>query len=450
MLRLVSPRARWALQALHGQLIRAPASCALCTGSRGGSETTRPGSGAAAELWDGERGWYDSSRVESALRERTEAVAEAVLGEANEAISSARELRYGSKGSLVVRIEGDRRGSWYDFEAGEGGSLLNLIQRSQEVDFKGAIDIGVALVESHDAVAQLPPPGARAGAQDSSSRTRDYAGKLVRQSAPITGTLAERYLRQHRRISRVDSLSSFRFHPGVSTGKSGAPSKLPALLALARELSGPNAREIRAIQAVYLDPNTAQKASGLAVSKRTYGSLRSAAVTVKDSKSDDKLTFVAEGVETALSIAAVARGRTQVLATLGKSNFKNIALPGGLDAIGRRVVLCLDNDGQATFAHRGVADAIAGLTAEGREVLIATPDEEGTDFNDILVQAKNADEGTEAIMRQLSAWCPWDAIPELRPAVERAREQAREQAARSEEHLPGWKDPFSGDSMVWR
>lgn len=53
-------------------------------------------------------------------------VARRLLGEPNKALSTERELRYGSRGSLSVDLD---KGVWHDHEAGAGGGVLSLIER---------------------------------------------------------------------------------------------------------------------------------------------------------------------------------------------------------------------------------------------------------------------------------------------------------------------------------
>lgn len=65
-----------------------------------------------------------------------EPVTRELLGEPNRTYSGKRELRWGRKGSLVVHVD---RGTWHDFEAGEGGGVLDLIQRETNTDKAGAI-----------------------------------------------------------------------------------------------------------------------------------------------------------------------------------------------------------------------------------------------------------------------------------------------------------------------
>ena len=54
------------------------------------------------------------------------AVATRLLGDPNKALSSPKEWRYGTRGSLSVDLE---KGTWYDHEQGTGGGVIDLICR---------------------------------------------------------------------------------------------------------------------------------------------------------------------------------------------------------------------------------------------------------------------------------------------------------------------------------
>lgn len=56
-----------------------------------------------------------------------EAVARRLLGDPNPQLSSNSQLRYGNHGSLVVEIEGDKKGLWYDHENTKGGGVIQLV-----------------------------------------------------------------------------------------------------------------------------------------------------------------------------------------------------------------------------------------------------------------------------------------------------------------------------------
>ena len=62
------------------------------------------------------------------------AMAERLLGEPSS--RSARELRWGRKGSFRLKLD---TGTWSDFEAGEGGGVLALVMREERLDNAGAL-----------------------------------------------------------------------------------------------------------------------------------------------------------------------------------------------------------------------------------------------------------------------------------------------------------------------
>ena len=73
----------------------------------------------------------------SAFGQRMEAVARALLGKPNAQLSSARELRYGTHGSLSIDLE---KGVWRDHEADQGGGVPDLIARETGRRNGSAID----------------------------------------------------------------------------------------------------------------------------------------------------------------------------------------------------------------------------------------------------------------------------------------------------------------------
>lgn len=74
------------------------------------------------------------------LAHHANAIARALLGEPNRALSSKTQLRFGTKGSLAIEIAGEAAGSWFDHENGVGGGMLDLIQRQKGFSNGGALD----------------------------------------------------------------------------------------------------------------------------------------------------------------------------------------------------------------------------------------------------------------------------------------------------------------------
>ena len=67
-----------------------------------------------------------------------EPVAQELLGEPARQTRSG-EWRYRRKGSLAVYVDGPRRGTWRDHEAGVGGGVLALLEHIEGVDRAGAL-----------------------------------------------------------------------------------------------------------------------------------------------------------------------------------------------------------------------------------------------------------------------------------------------------------------------
>jgi len=161
-------------------------------------------------------------------------------------------------------------------------------------------------------------------------RSLRYARRLVRESRSIAGTLAERYLRDHRGIDLEKFPGSVRFYPGIYSRQNEAMH--PALLVVAKD----SADQVQAEQAIFLDK------------------------------------------ETALSVYTALKG-ADVRITLGKSNFKNID-PA---KISQNIVLCLDNDGQNPQSDRLIHFAASQLQQQGKTVWIAQPKIQDQDYNDV-------------------------------------------------------------------
>ena len=159
----------------------------------------------------------DPSIIARALLERAEDVVRALLGEPT--ATSRHEQRWGRHGSLSLKRSGAKRGLWYDHERGQGGDILDLVAREHNVrlgeamriaerDFLDRADMPPAL--------QQPRRSPSPAADDAEARIK-VAVRIWSNSAPIPGTLAERYLVQHRRLDvRPLSLAhALRWHAGI-------------------------------------------------------------------------------------------------------------------------------------------------------------------------------------------------------------------------------------------
>ena len=161
-------------------------------------------------------------------------VVRALLGEPNARLSTARELRYGTHGSLAVHVGGEHSGTWRDHEADAGGGVLALVVRERGGTEREAMawlrDAG--LLDGADnelAGRDAPSKGRYRGdsAPAPSSKPRDttaYARKVWCESTALNGTLAETYLHA-RGVEHVAGAPSLRFSPALTHPQ--APGRFP-------------------------------------------------------------------------------------------------------------------------------------------------------------------------------------------------------------------------------
>ena len=205
-----------------------------------------------------------------------------------------------------------------------------------------------------------------------------YAREIVDYSIPIIGTLAEKYLKEHRGITGEVSEQVFRFNPGVKEPET--KKEWPTLVVIARN----KRQEVQSVQCIYLDPATANQLK-VEVPKRTYGPQEGAKILVQHAKYIPgayykyALTF---GPETALSIAEADRD-LGVYLTLG-ANFANV--PITISCID--LLLCVDQEGLDSAANRSLNHAIESLAERGLNIYCVRPNDV-KDFN-VIMKAKGA------------------------------------------------------------
>ncbi len=198
---------------------------------------------------------------------------------------------------------------------------------------------------------------------DEQLEKQQYAQEIVDHSIPIDGTLAERYLKEHRGLTGVMSEKVFMFNPGVKEKQT--KQEWPTLVVIARNKK----QDVQSVQCIYLDPETANQLN-VAVPKRTYGPQEGAKILVQHSKfvpnayHNYALTY---GPETALSIAEADRDLAVYL-TLA-ANFANV--PISTDCID--LLLCVDQEGLDSFANKNLDHAIQSLAERGLNVYCARP-----------------------------------------------------------------------------
>ena len=220
---------------------------------------------------------------------------------------------------------------------------------------------------------------------------------LIEKSKSIDGTAGEKYLKGRAIVGFKNA--DLRFLETVTTGSGNKEivSYSSALMAIARDEND----KPKAIQLTYLDKKTGAKLTGLPISKRTLNSLNGASVNLTKNIKNPEITFIAEGIETALSIKDAAKTiqNAQVIATLGKSNLQNVPSK----SISEKVVLVLDNDLKNPFDDPAIKKAISVFESAGKQVTCIYPEainNKKTDYND-LAQAQKLNQITRDIERAL-------------------------------------------------
>ena len=196
------------------------------------------------------------------------------------------------------------------------------------------------------------------------------ARRLFAASRPISGTLAETYLR-NRRISpliELGDLTSLRFHPRCFyRADADSPNEsLPAMIAAVTDLDG----AITGVQRTWLDPSGRGKAA-IETPRRAMGNLLGNAV--RFGVALDSLA-AGEGIETVLSLRSVMP-TLPMAAALSSAHLAALLFPKSL----RRLYVVRDND---SAGNRATARLVDRANAAGIEAIVLSP--RLKDFNDDL------------------------------------------------------------------
>ncbi len=296
------------------------------------------------------------------------------------------QLRFGSnKGSLILTTQGSKAGQWFDHQTGAGGNMLTMIQSQKNCGFKQALDFaGEFLNMAPDTRARevIDLSDLPADIDEDKQRTVQYARKLANQSRPIKGTLAEKYLEKTRGIDTRICSDSIRFLSSIKEPETGEFH--PALLVVAKNMEG----NVQGVQAIFLDKEG--KKLDCQQPKRSYGLIKGSVIPVHEG---GNLYAVAEGAETALSIATACKDMT-VFASLGSiTNFSAMDFKTKSNTL----IIFADHDRPGNDSHNKVNHAADELKSKGFNVLVCTPDDVGKDFNDLL-----REKGAEAVRQQMN------------------------------------------------
>jgi hypothetical protein len=279
--------------------------------------------------------------------------------------------------SLYVRLAGPSAGKWTDAATGEHGDLLDLIALNQNLPLKDA------LAEARQFLAP-PQPQQHVVPRDRARSAPRAARRLFAMARPISGTIAETYLRA-RGISGACHLRALRFHPNCFYGGHNAG---PALIAAVTDLEG----RITGVQRTWLDVSGRGKAE-IPAPRRALGHLLGNGV--RFGKAGEVL-LAGEGIETVLSLITVMPAMPMV-AALSASHLAALVLPPSLE----RLYIACDADRPGVRACERLAQR-----AEDTGVTVLALHPQGGDFNDDLCAF-----GAEALSAALRAQMAPDDLP---------------------------------------
>jgi putative DNA primase/helicase len=303
-----------------------------------------------------------------------DAVTRELMGEPSSVAKGGRELRFGSRGSVLVDV---CDGVWFDFEAGAGGGMLDLAIRQLGGNRSFAVAwLKRRAVEGFESAARspAPKPTERASAATRAERAEAARRLWVASTAPA-GTPVARYLAS-RGITLPDGAGAFlRFHPSVPMGPHG---RLAAALALIRNAATGKPQAIQRI-ALTAAGERVRDGSGAKLAKMMLGPAAGGVVMLSPNSAVESALAISEGVETGL--AALQRfPHVPVWAALSAGGMASFDVLPAVD----HLTIYADADAAGIAAARTCA---ARWAKAGRWWRIVQPAEAGQDFADMALEA---------------------------------------------------------------
>ena len=269
--------------------------------------------------------------------------------------------------SLYVRLAGPAAGTgtgsagkWTDAHTGEHGDLLDLIAANRRLTcLRDTLD------EARDFL-RLPRPEVQPDRQRVPVGSPAAARRLWAMGKPLTGTIAEAYLRK-RGITASLIEVPLRFHPRCYYRDDDRANSQtwPALLAAVTAADG----AITGVHRTWLD--TAGGKAPVATPRRAMGSLLGNGVRFGPA---EDMVAVGEGLETILSLRSVFP-RLPMVAALSTAHLGAFDPPGAL----RRLYIAADRDNAGDHAAGRLSTRAEAFGIEAIRLLPTL-----VDFNDDL------------------------------------------------------------------
>lgn len=322
---------------------------------------------------------------------------------------SGNVMEYSS--GLKVTIKGSKSGLWNHFGEMKGGAPIQAIMHANNVCFKEALVIASALC-GNSAYSQLITANQsmvpKLTTEASLASSRLSAKSIWDGTTPLTNSLAEKYLKNHRGITDISHLKDMRYWPAGAKWKKineegvliESINRIPALVIAARN----SEQQITAVQRVYLDKSTGNKNKFMLEAKRaklSSGVMKGSAGVIQKGEKNGRL-YIAEGPETAASVA-MADPKATVLVSFSVSNIANLSnLIAQLNP--KNVIIAADHDvknGNGKSPTQDTTERAANaLRNSGIQTTVIYPKlvdgSKKTDWNDVIMAA-----GVESIRKQL-------------------------------------------------
>ena len=304
------------------------------------------------------------------LRDASPDIITEFRGPPNRKLSTRKEMRWGSKGSLTLVIAGSKKGLWFDHEIGRGGDAIEFIKHELHCSFNEALDyVGRFVTE----LRKGPVTNRRFWAPPPFDNTDDE--RRIQQALtiwcdgwPLRGWLAEIYLQSRGIEVPAEALDVLRYHPRCPW-RIGAR---PALIGLVRDILTNEPLGIH---------RTALTADGRKLDRpKLLGPTLGGAIKLSGEFVAGELT-IAEGIETALSATMLGFGSTWSVIDAG-----GIAKFPVLPEI-ERLTIIVDHD-VSGVGQKAAAECRARWTASGRYVRTVMAVTPGDDLNDVWRERK--------------------------------------------------------------
>jgi len=286
-------------------------------------------------------------------------VAKALFGEPPAKERRGTDWRYRRKGSLSIDVA---KGAWFDYEAAEGGGVLDLIRRERKCS------VGEALRWIENIGGYVAPVQPIAQDDRHNLSLRDAARRIWSETRPIPGTPVERYFRNRGLLDAVGT-PDIGFHARCPFGKDegGGQRYVPAMVALVRN---PGDRSPVGIH------RTELTAEGRKIDRKMLGPCHGGVVMLSPHEADSEVG-ICEGIETGLAVIKLGGG--PVWACLSAGSLGSFPFLGGVP----KLTIFADNDEAGLNNAQKCAKR---WIMAGVEVGIQAPRTKGNDFADELEQ----------------------------------------------------------------